>query len=473
MHLSIRARMLLAMNLLVAAVGLAVGAAGVRVATVGAERALLGEAAENAAKLIGDKRWPLDSDTLLRQVGQILGAQTASTAADGGPVIAASLPAAQREELSAALAQATRPDALRLGDTLYRLGSATVRRASPDPTRRTRRLYLLVPDRRVRAAQRRVAVPIALFTLAAVVVATVVGSWLAAGIARPVRHLADRMDRLADRPDPSAGGGDAEPAAGPAELVRLGRSFDDLLARLAAARRQVERSARLATLGRLAAAVAHELRNPLSGVKMNARVLADELGENTPEAETVRLILGEIDRMDLFLRELLAAASPDDRPAPDSAPPAGAAADLRAVARSVLALLAQRCRHAGVDVEADLPEGLPPAAVEAERVRQVLLNLLHNALDAMPHGGRLTVRLAETETGGIRAEVADTGSGVDVGEGADPFEPFLTTRPDGTGLGLYVCRRVVEGAGGSIGYRSTGTGATFRFELPRAEERVQ
>ena len=95
-----------------------------------------------------------------------------------------------------------------------------------------------------------------------------------------------------------------------------------------------------------------------------------------------------------------------------------------------------------------------------------MLNLLLNALDAMPHGGRLGLAVRPTDGGGVRLEVADTGSGVQVPPGADIFEPFVTTKRRGTGLGLYICRRTIEALGGRIGYRSTPNGSTFWFELP-------
>jgi signal transduction histidine kinase len=194
-----------------------------------------------------------------------------------------------------------------------------VRRGAADlAEQQRRRLLLLVPEQRVIEAQRQVAGRIALFTLLAILAATAVAFWLSTSIARPVRRLADRMDRLEAQGEFAA----HQPpkrrrAAGPSELVRLTRSFDELLARLAAARSQLDRSARLAGLGQLAASVAHELRNPLSGIKMNARVLADELGSQAQADLSIDHIIREIDRMDLYLQELLSLAS-------DSAGPSGA-----------------------------------------------------------------------------------------------------------------------------------------------------
>jgi signal transduction histidine kinase len=477
MRLSIRVRMVLAMNLLVAAVGVAVGYAGIEVATRQIEQKLVHDSAANAARLIGSQSWPLDSDALMTQVARILGAQTVSSDARGPAVLSSSLSPEQREEFADRLAVAGAPTQVTLAGETYRVGTAPVRRVSPSGVEQLRRFYLLIPERRVLAAQRHVAGRIALFTLAAVVIATVVGFWLSTSLARPIRRLADRMDHLAAEEAAGALSGALVRRAGedrprlprrtPGEVARLTRSFDDLLASLAAARRQLERSARLAGLGQLAASVAHELRNPLSGIKMNARVLADELDRCGQADRSLELIVREIDRMDLYLQELLSLASAPageaDRPQPDAQP-----VRLEELADSVVSLLAGRCEHAGVTIgrryEPDAPAGL----AEPGRIRQVMLNLMLNAVDAMPHGGRMALSVRRGGGGTVRLEVADAGRGVKVAGGADIFEPFVTTKPQGTGLGLYICRQAVQAFGGRIGYDSSPEGSTFWFELPAA-----
>jgi signal transduction histidine kinase len=250
----------------------------------------------------------------------------------------------------------------------------------------------------------------------------------------------------------------------PAEIARLERSFEQLLARLDDARQQLARSARLATLGQIAASVAHELRNPLSGIKMNARVLADELKRANIADRSLDLIIREIDRMDLFLGELLDLASP------------GLAGPIRAepvrlveLADSVLSLLAGRCRHGGVEVIRQFADCETHG--DSQQLRQVMLNLMLNALDAMPHGGKMTVAIqpAAGDTGSVRFSVADTGPGVQSPPGADIFDPFVTTKPGGTGLGLAMCRQVISRHSGRIGYDTSPAGCTFWFELPAGE----
>ena len=501
MPLSIRWRMILAMNLLVAAVGSAVGYVSIEVATSQVAQRLVQESARNAADLFSTQSWPLDSDALMAQSAKLLGAETASLPAEGGKVISSSLPSALRIELQTQIA----PDGAALsivvlGSKRYCVGTAMVRRAPVNLAEQPqqRRLLLLVPEQRVIEAQRQVAGRIALFTLLAILAATAVAFWLSTSIARPVRKLADRMDRLEAQGEFTA----HQPprrtkAAGPSEMVRLTRSFDELLARLASARSQLDRSARLAGLGQLAASVAHELRNPLSGIKMNARVLADELAGQAQADQSIDHIIREIDRMDLYLQELLSLAS--DSVGPGVAGPGGAGqaeaappvepVNLGEQADSVLKLLSGRCEHAGVTVHTDYRSDAALALADSGRIRQVILNLALNALDAMPYGGKLSIAVmpadadatdatnaatdaaADAAAPAVRLEMTDTGPGVRAADGVDIFEPFITTKPQGTGLGLYICRRIIESLHGQLGYRDGPHGATFWFELPEATMR--
>ena len=181
------------------------------------------------------------------------------------------------------------------------------------------------------------------------------------------------------------------------------------------------------------------------------------------------LIVREVGRIDLFLQELLLlsgkpatlATSPGTEPA---------TADLQAAVASVLTLVSGRARHAGVTTT-DATGSCPALAlgIGAVPLRQVLLNLAFNALDAMPDGGALTVDATRLAGGGGRVEVRDTGRGVETRPDEDVFAPFVSHRPGGSGLGLYVCRQIVERHHGRIGYMNNpGGGATFWFEVPGA-----
>lgn len=470
MALSIRTRLILAMDLLVIGVGVAVGWTGVEVTGRVIEHRLVDESARNAAGLFGTMRLPL-SDVMMARLEQILGAHVAAGPADVAAITATSLPPPEADALRAQTGRGPLPRRLDLAGRLYLVGQAAVTEAAaPRGSAQPMRLLLLVPEAQVAAAQQASARPIVLLTGAAIVVATLVAFWLSTTISRPVRRLARRMDRLsehaAEEPLPDA----VEPGVegGPKELARLARSFDRLVRRLDAARRELARSARLATLGRVAASVAHELRNPLSGIKMNARVLADELAAAGRSDSSLDRILREADRMNLYVEELLGLASGDvqhDRPHDLAALPV---VRLDEAGEAVLALVEHRCRHAGIAVVRRWDAAAVRVRGDETQLRQVLLNFVCNALDAMPAGGTVTLSTAPGQGGAVRFAVTDTGSGVRAAGGTDIFEPFVTTKPRGVGLGLYVCRRNVERHGGRIGYESSAGGATFWFELPAA-----
>jgi two-component system sensor histidine kinase HydH len=246
---------------------------------------------------------------------------------------------------------------------------------------------------------------------------------------------------------------------GPKEVSRLARSFHELLERLGDARLRVAESERLAVLGKISLSVAHELRNPLSGIKMNLRVLLDhpDLKED-PGAEA---ILREVDRMGLYLDELMNFAPASDSRA--SAPPAEPT-KLSELSESVLTILAGRCRHADVSIARNYPAEEPTAAANGNQIRQVMMNLMVNAVEAMPRGGTMTVRV-DPAGEAVRFSVGDTGPGVQAGAG-NLFEAFASARPGGVGLGLYLSKIIIERHGGRIGYDSTPVGATFWFDLP-------
>jgi signal transduction histidine kinase len=483
MQLTIRARFVLAMNLLVVGVGVAAGWIGIAVTSRGVEQRLVDEPAANAAGLFETLSLPL-SWTMTERLSQILGSDVVAAPAADPAAAVGSLPDYEQYTFTRRLARGEPGRRVVIGEKAYLVGRSVVENPA-GPEAGPVRLYVLAAESEVRAAQREATRSILWVTLAAVVVATGLGVWLAATISRPVRRLADRMQRLTERAERGeiaagepAGRGRAAPgpegtSGGPAEVRVLAGSFETLLSRLAEARDRMARAERLATLGKVAASVAHELRNPLSGIRMNAQLLAGDLGEADEAGESLRRIIRETDRMDLYLGEMLGLGRP-----PDAAAEAEPAAEtqrevlrLEEVAESVLVLVEGRCRHAGVDVRREWADDAPPVRAEEVRVRQVILNLLLNALDASGAGGTVTLATRQAEAGGVRFEVTDMGPGVHVPGCADPFEPFVTSKPDGIGLGLYVCRRNVEALGGRIGYKAAEAGGTtFWFELLAAEE---
>ena len=465
MRTGILLRTIIAMNLLVLGVGGAVGYLGAQAAGELVEQRLLGQVSENAAGLVGRLNLPI-TPTLMGHLERIFGVDVA-VRDTGGDWLASSLSATDTATLRRTLKDAPLPETLTLGGAEYHLRLQPV---PPAPSARSNaprlELLLLVPTEQIararHAAQRRVAV----VAVPAVAAATVLAVILSLTIARPIRRLADEMDRIAAVETPELSCNAPQPRRrGPAELAQLAESFDHLLGRLTDAQNQLARKERLAAVGTMSAAIAHELRNPLSGIKMNARLLRDELTDASAGEETLELMLGEIDRMDHTLQELLDLAS--------SSPRDGRVAvrleavHVADVAESATQLLAGKFRHAGVELQTPNQADLPPARGDGRRLRQVLVNLLLNALSATPTGGRVTVSLsAEGDT--VQLRVCDTGAGLTPEQAESVFEPFVSDTPGGAGLGLYVSRSIVEACSGTLEYEPAETGGCFVVTLPRA-----
>jgi PAS domain S-box-containing protein len=215
---------------------------------------------------------------------------------------------------------------------------------------------------------------------------------------------------------------------------------------------------RLAAMGETAAVFAHEVGNPLNAMALNLHLLrrrlsgdANQAGLDGIEREVVRLteLLGEF--RSLARREKLVLEP----------------LELAPLVTDLLASERERHEHAKLVVQAELPRDLPPIRADGSKLRQVLLNLLSNAADAMPDGGLLRVAAALREQ---RAVIRISDSGVGIPEGVDVFELFYTTKPQGTGLGLGIARRLVQAQGGTLSYETElGRGTTFSLELPLAQ----
>jgi signal transduction histidine kinase len=223
---------------------------------------------------------------------------------------------------------------------------------------------------------------------------------------------------------------------------------------------RLARSERDAVIGRLAATLAHEIRNPLTVIGTTVQYLRDRLPEDHDHRPLLQAADRKVREMDESLENVLSFSRPLDlRPAPVA---------LAGLLGDVAAFLRPRAARQSVDVEVDADPGLPPASLDRRRAEQALLNLALNALDAMPGGGRLRFA-ARVEAGGdLAITVADTGTGIDTAHLDAIFEPSYTTKRRGTGLGLAVTRRIVEEHGGTIEAASEpGRGTTLTLRVPR------
>lgn len=223
---------------------------------------------------------------------------------------------------------------------------------------------------------------------------------------------------------------------------------------------ELEAASRLAALGAFAAAIAHDIRTPLTSVQMNVQMLRRKVALPADDMEHFDIALEELRRLDAHVRELLDYAKPLalHRETVDARDVAEGAA------RTVAPLLAGRgqrltCRH---------DPDVPPIAADPHRLRQVLCNLLDNAAHASPADAAIEL-VTRRDGDRVAIDVVDHGAGVAAADLTRIFEPFFTTRPDGTGLGLAICQKVVRGHGGDLVVRSRpGDGATFTVLLPTA-----
>ncbi|MGC4000392.1 MAG: GAF domain-containing protein [Anaeromyxobacter sp.] len=251
-----------------------------------------------------------------------------------------------------------------------------------------------------------------------------------------------------------------------AVAVENARLYDDLrqsYAELAQAQRQLIQQERLAALGELSAVVAHEVRNPL-GVIFNSLGSLRRLLRPEGDARLLLDIVGEeADRLNRIVGDLLDFARP-------STPVLHPEKLERVVDDAVAAALVQ---HAGgVEVRREVEEELPPVPLDERLVRQAVVNVAVNAAQSMPRGGVLTVRLRR-EGPWAAVELEDTGAGIPEEVRRRIFEPFFTTKASGTGLGLAVVKRIMEGHGGEISVRTrpgAGTVMTLRFPLEPTED---
>jgi signal transduction histidine kinase len=234
--------------------------------------------------------------------------------------------------------------------------------------------------------------------------------------------------------------------------------IETVVARLQQREREVLRAEQLAAVGQLAAGVAHELRNPLTSIKLLLQASREEAQQRGVDVEDLGVIEQEIRRMERSLQTFLDFARP---PKPERRP-----TDLNAVVEATLGLVGGRARKQHVEVRFSPVAPAPIAEVDAGQVQQLLINLTLNSLDAMPHSGVLEARL-KVRDDYVEAQVLDTGPGIAPEILVRLFEPFLSGKETGLGLGLVISRRIAESHGGSLtaANRPEG-GACFTLRLP-------
>jgi two-component system, NtrC family, sensor histidine kinase HydH len=294
----------------------------------------------------------------------------------------------------------------------------------------------------------------------------VMGYGVARGLRQSIYRLSVRMHDMARHLDRDVA---TVSVAADGNFQSLDRQMQHIVGQVEAVGAQLQRQQRelmraeqLAAVGQLAAGVAHEIRNPLTGIKMLVEAAQRPNKPRALDDEDLAMIHREIGRLEQTVQGLLDFAR---LPAPERS-----RCDIRDIVTRAWELVRARADQQGVTLADHSPTQPVAAYVDGSQIHTVLVNLLMNALDAMPGGGRIEVSCA-TIGGRIRLSVADTGEGIPPEVADQLFTPFATTKPTGTGLGLSMSARIVQEHDGSIrGENRSIGGACFTIELPEPPE---
>lgn len=326
---------------------------------------------------------------------------------------------------------------------------------------------------RVGRATRDIVIAVGALTLVLALLAALV---LQRQVLRPLSRFAASMLALGEgQPGPPL------PVRRGDEFGAVAEAFNRMAGQIEAAQRQIRdngehmldleqqlsRAASLAVAGKLAAGIAHEVGTPLNIISGRAEILLRSVPADDPGRAELQVIIDQIDRISGIIRSLLDTIRPQK--------PEVQAVALAPVVDRLVALLSHMARRGDVSIVTDVPGDLPRLAADPGQLQQVLLNLLVNAIEATPSGGRVgvTARACQSDgRPGVATMVADSGSGIPREVVSRIFEPFFTTKPtgQGTGLGLAICRDITQSHEGDLSVESRdGEGCTFTLWLPRHE----
>lgn len=308
--------------------------------------------------------------------------------------------------------------------------------------------------RDARDAARRAAFGTGLAMLAAAALLVALQYALVRGLTQPITQLVRMANQIA------SGRRDVRAELAPhGELQGLASALDDMTAKLAAYESELAERSRLAALGEMSARIAHEIRNPLTGLKLHLELLDERA--SPADRPTVRRLLDEVGRLELIVASSLSLTRPH--------PVALHEADLNATFEEVLSLMEPSIRHRGIELRREFGT-LPPVAIDRDRIKQAVLNLVVNASDALPGGGTvLATSQHDAARGCVAISIEDSGPGFEA-KPSDPVSPATgsSSKPFGLGLGLRVCREIVADHGGTLelGRSNALGGGRATIELP-------
>ncbi len=256
------------------------------------------------------------------------------------------------------------------------------------------------------------------------------------------------------------------------ELGKVAQTFNSMIETLSKTKkdleilhqRELERVQKMATLGELAAAMAHEIRNPLAGIASAVKIIRGGLEKDDPKAEIFNEINYQTVRLEKIVSNLLQFAR--------TSSPQLSFFDIHEIIDKILNLFLYQIQNQGIDVEKEFQSSLPHIYADPEQIQQVLMNIVLNAIQAMPEGGRLRFKtLFQAEDGMVQLAIGDTGIGISEEIIPKIFKPFYTTKAKGAGLGLAIVEKITQEHKGKVSISSKGgMGTTVEISLPISEK---
>ncbi|HJS59533.1 MAG TPA: ATP-binding protein [Vicinamibacteria bacterium] len=337
---------------------------------------------------------------------------------------------------------------------------------------RTRNIHRAVAE--VESTARSTSLELVGIAIASMIFSGLFSISIARNLARPIERLKAAMDGVGegefDRARSLNVGGRDEVGDLARAFVRMAERLhgtqEDLRHKIETLREtqsQLIQSEKLASLGQMAAAVAHGLRNPLASIRAATQLSLFRLPSDSSLREHLTAVIDEVDRLERRIVHLLDFARPTAfAPAPTS---------LRRLVEDSLGVFEEKIAKQGVTLKLDLGESIPETWVDASQVEQAIIEVVANALESMPSGGSLTLAAELVEDSGVRLTIEDTGAGIPKDALSRVAEPFFTTRADGTGLGLAIAKRFVEQNKGTFEISSVerkGTVVTIRLTTAHA-----
>jgi signal transduction histidine kinase len=330
---------------------------------------------------------------------------------------------------------------------------ALVRPIPPRSDPRAARLLITASLKDARDAARRAALGMGFAVLAAGALLIALQYYLVRSITQPISRLVSMANEIA------AGRRDVRAAPAPhGELQALGTALNDMTAKLASYESELADRSRLAALGEMSARIAHEIRNPLTGLKLHLQLLDERA--TSADKPTVRRLLDEVGRLELIVASSLSLTRPQAVNLREG--------DINAAVDEVLHLMEPSLRHRGIELRRGFSQ-VPPTMFDRDRIKQAVLNLVVNASDALPGGGSVLASSRHDQARGIVAiSIEDSGPGIDPQLG-DPAHALPgSSKPFGLGLGLKVCREIVAEHDGTLdlGRSESLGGGRATIELP-------